>query len=201
MYDVRKIAAEDPKQDLKFILSEGKKGTNEIGFLPTEALERYIEKGWINLCENNGDRIGFSVLQWSASTGRILQLWLIADARRAAAGLALLAVAKHKAAALFTQRLSCWCAEDLEANAFWQAVGFDATGTRKGGEARKRKQIKYEFDALPLLWPQRAEADSQETVRRVLPVLQRTSVPYHKAKRKDEGPPDRRVRRSLFDQQ
>ena len=41
------------------------------------------------------------------------------------------------------RRIGLWCAEDIEANAFWTALGFTPGRTRDGGRKRGRKHIEY----------------------------------------------------------
>ena len=70
---------------------------------------------------------------------RVYQVCIQYDAQRRLHGAALVGRLINKAEAEGYDRISCWVADDIPANDFWQAMGFRMMGEREGGKHRKRK--------------------------------------------------------------
>lgn len=130
-----------------------KKFTDELGFLPTLALQWYADHGLVWRIRENGDPAGFLVarLDYSADTrlAGIIQAAIDFTAQRRRHGLALVEHAAAMATAAGKTVLQCWCAADLPANEFWRAAGFTATTTRDGGRSRNRKLILWRRPLAP----------------------------------------------------
>jgi len=123
---------------LRWILSEAKRGTKSIGFVPAEGLERASAAGLVLIDIENDDPVGFLVYGRSRSrlVTRIYQCWVRNDARRM---LRATAIVDHLAQISARERaveLTCWCAADLDSTAFWEALGFHWIGSRLGGGKR-----------------------------------------------------------------
>jgi N-acetylglutamate synthase-like GNAT family acetyltransferase len=114
--------------DLRFIDSLQKKFGRSLGFLPTEALEKNLEAGNVDLCLENGDPAGYllcrPVLSWQPGLSSIVQAAVCMDAQRRHHGLALLLQVEERARARGQVAMQANCAVGVEANEFWAAAGF-----------------------------------------------------------------------------
>lgn len=132
--------------DLTYVEALRRRESEAIGFLPLslyeDTLARSARRRWhmLWLAEADGDRVGFLLL----TTGRlggalhVLQLAIQEDARRREYGAALLAEAERTATALQRAGVSARVAADLEATAFWAAMGYELRGLLCGGQRRGR---------------------------------------------------------------
>lgn len=123
---------------LRWILSEAKKGTKSIGFVPLEGLERASRAGRVHIAFENDDPVAFCV--WGPSRSRLVirlyQVWTRNDARRLTHATAILEQIAQLGAARGAVELACWCAQDLEATIFWASLGFTENALRPGGRGR-----------------------------------------------------------------
>lgn len=105
-----------------------------IGFLPTAAWEKGIAQGHVAAIYNNDDLVGWSLYGTNAIREcRILQIWIRPDARLILHGRALVDAIEQRT--VREQNIWClrlWCADDLEANVFWPALGFKRKTWRWG---------------------------------------------------------------------
>lgn len=119
---------------LKLAMHAVRVDTYSIGWLPYPAYERRHEQGRVFAVSNNAEFVGFAL--WSPNYEdlelRILQIWIRGDARLLLHGRALTTAVCSEAAGLGLVRIRLWCAEDLAANLFWEALGFDCRGWRHG---------------------------------------------------------------------
>lgn len=146
MSDIIRLAT---LSDLSYINHLAGAESKSLGFIPKMAYESAItgektgkrwskvcnDKLWV--CENNGDLVGFVYATMGRATtgikmGKIAQIAIQEDARRIQRGLLLLEEAKRYGFEKGTLRWQCGCAEDLESNIFWQAMGWVKVGERKG---------------------------------------------------------------------
>jgi len=134
--------------DLRYVLDLCNKESKAIGFIPKPAYEAAVTgiKGghrWSLTCndrlyvceenegEPNPDRVGFVL----ASFGNIVKVNQIAiqeDARLIERGKALLSSVIQEGEKRGKQDFGCGCADDLESNIFWRAMGWNKTGQRRG---------------------------------------------------------------------
>jgi GNAT superfamily N-acetyltransferase len=131
-----------------YVVDLAKKHTDAIGFIPRPRLERYAECGQMALEYENGEPCGFLVWGNGWPVLKIYQACIQYDARRLEHGAALVARVEREAVRRGCSAVSLWCASDLEANLFWDAVGYRAAATKQGGERRGRKLIRW-VKALP----------------------------------------------------
>lgn len=105
-----------------------------IGWLPWQFYDRHDEDGRLVAVSRNGDLVGF--VAWDPGgldfAARIMQIWVRPDARMIEHGRALLSRVERDALAMGCPRVRLWCAEDLQANAFWAAMDFTAEARRLG---------------------------------------------------------------------
>jgi L-amino acid N-acyltransferase YncA len=124
---------------IDYVVSLSKKHYEEIGFLPKPRLEQYNQAGqlWSEL--ENGELCGFMV--WGAGWPvlRVYQVCIQYDAQRREHGINLVMRLITKADTEGYEAISCYVADDIEANKFWKQSGFTCIGQREGGARRGRK--------------------------------------------------------------
>lgn len=128
---------------LRYVLELARKNTEALGFIPAPKLEQYAAAGQLWMAYENDDPCGYLVFGAGWPVLRIYQACIQYDARRREHGLALLRRLIAYAIAHGYEAISCWCADDLEANAFWQAAGFVWAGQREGGRRRGSKHNRW----------------------------------------------------------
>lgn len=109
-----------------------------VGLLPTSRLEVYDQVGQLWLQYENDDPCGYLVFGNGWPVLKVYQCCIQVDARRRNHAAALI----NRLIAIGEKRncscISLWCADDLESNGFWRAMGFDLAGTRDNGNRRGR---------------------------------------------------------------
>lgn len=124
--------------DIPFVLDLAKKFKREIGYIPPVAIERETRRGNVIHGSLNDDDTGFLLihpkLSWNPTATAIIQTAVRLDAQRESLGSALVGQAALDALARGQSILQCWCRADIEANAFWKALGFEQVATREGGK-------------------------------------------------------------------
>jgi N-acetylglutamate synthase-like GNAT family acetyltransferase len=139
--------------DLALIRDLQKKFTNQIGYIPPIATERELEAGNVHCGILNGHDAGFLLIQphmkCQPTTAAIIQAAVYMDARRQHVGLALVTRACDDARHRGCGIIQAQCREDLEANAFWLAAGFEAIASKPGGDALGKKLIIYRQPLYP----------------------------------------------------
>jgi hypothetical protein len=123
--------------DLKWIDSLQKKQSRELGFLPWKALEGKIKLGQVLIAMCIGKPAGYLIAadryMKRDELGLITQMNVDPLYRGQLVAAALLQ-AQFDRSAYGCKLYSCWCAQDLEANRFWEAMGFTAIAYRSGGK-------------------------------------------------------------------
>jgi N-acetylglutamate synthase-like GNAT family acetyltransferase len=130
--------------DLKYIESLANKESKAVGFIPRVAYESAItgkkssEHRWsdtcndkIFLCIENEDPVGFVMISYG-KIAKVNQICIQEDARRIERGKLLINQAIRHGAGKGIFDFGCGCADDLESNKFWQAMGWDKVKQRKG---------------------------------------------------------------------
>jgi hypothetical protein len=130
--------------DLKFLDHLQKKYSNQLGFLPTQALEWNIENGKVSIALENDEPAAYLLGKGNylrdPHFGIIYQAAVSYDARRRLMGTALV---QHFMDAMEPniRLIGLWCAQDIEANEFWNACGFEAIAARHGSRRKGRVHI------------------------------------------------------------
>lgn len=156
--------------DLKGIDSLRKADGDSLGFLPimklqhivTQTLDRgrwrwLYESLWV--CEDNDDMTGYVLAGFHREGAKIEQICVRRDARRMERAMILEGVVDAEARARTKQRIRCRVAFDIEANFFWQAIGYNAIATvtstwMNQGESKSRRPLVV-YDKIicqPELW-------------------------------------------------
>ena len=160
--------------DLPYVISLSKKESGSLGFIPKMAYESAITgiktgDRWSNVCNDklfiivcNGDLVGFCLCsfglpQANMRIGKIAQICIQTDARKLLRGKLLLDAVMEYGSKFFTFRWQCGCAEDLESNIFWNAMGWVNIADRQGisykntwKQTSKRKINIYRFDNMDM---------------------------------------------------
>ena len=116
-----------------------------IGFLPSTRLEEYAARGQLYHQIDDDEWVGFLVCgpMRFGKACRVYQECIDKTARRYGSGYRLYRKFLDDCISAGCSRIILGCAEDLESNLFWKAVGLKAVGYRKGGEKRKRQIVIY----------------------------------------------------------
>lgn len=154
------------RRDLPMMRHLQAKLAHAIGYMPPAGVDVALESGWIQTATYNDDEAGFILsrpqLKCSPTLRPIIQSAVHFDLQRRHVGLALLDAVAEQAIADGMEGITCWCAEELEANAFWKAAGFIHVGTRDPHNARNRKlnlwrlALKFPFQTTLVGRPSRA---------------------------------------------
>lgn len=140
--------------DITFVRSLAKRHTDAVGFLPTAAVEWYLDAGGVSIAVDNGQPAGYllcrDALASSTAIRPILQAAVCYDARRRRHGLALVDRLAADAQDAGRKVLQLKCREELEANAFWAAAGFTAVGWQDAGRRRAGRVLVWARQVAPL---------------------------------------------------
>jgi predicted N-acetyltransferase YhbS len=132
-----------------------------LGFMPRAQLQGKIAAGHVLVAEDEvGLPIGYCISQdryfKRDDVGIIYQMNVSPGKQRALVGAALLK-AVFERAAYGCKLFCCWCAQDLDANYFWESLGFIPLAFRGGSSRKKRVHIFWqrrirEGDATTPFW-------------------------------------------------
>jgi|TARA_R100000655_G_scaffold86602_3_gene126670 ribosomal protein S18 acetylase RimI-like enzyme len=109
-----------------------RKNSDALGFIPRSALQRYEHNNQIIIETEGGDECGFLIYgkRWPDMT--IAQACIDYDVRRQKHGMnlvdQLITIAKKR-----HESITLRCRENLDANRFWKASGFNLIGSVQGG--------------------------------------------------------------------
>ena len=127
--------------DFAFIDALQKKHSKMVGFLMRPALEKHIELGRILIAEHANASVGYCLSQdryfRRDDCGLVSQLNVVQTKQRGLIGATLIKEVFHRAS-YACKLFSCWCAQDLEANYFWESLGFVPLAFRTGSRKVKR---------------------------------------------------------------
>ncbi len=123
---------------LRFIDSEARKGTNQIGFVQRSKVRWLANHGQVGIVEVNRDPVGFILHGRTPPNLRIYQVWMRSDARRHLYATLMLRHVEWFARAHRCRRIVLRCATDLAAIDFWLAIGFGIESIDKTRNARQR---------------------------------------------------------------
>lgn len=116
--------------DIKYIDSLRKQESNSIGFIPIQRYEMEItgeRNGTILIIRENNDNVGF-LYATHGTVSHIQQIAIQKDARLMERGKALIDKLQEISNQRNIRSMSCRCAQDLDSNHFWQALGFNLVG-------------------------------------------------------------------------
>lgn len=128
---------------VKYAVDLARKNSEALSFIPAPRLEQYADSGQLMIETENNDPCGFIVFGNNFPMLRIYQACIQYDARRIQHGLNLLHRLITYAGHYGFTAISLYCADDLEANQFWRAAGFQFAGQRPGGKRRGRMHNRW----------------------------------------------------------
>jgi hypothetical protein len=129
-----RAAVED---DLPYVMALQRANRESVGGLPSPALAERITRRTLALASINDDPVGYLLYDLRDGVLRIAQACIQYDARRRTYGEQLwLWVMNRHGAGIHEARLRC--AADIDANVFWQGMGFTCLGVVPGGARRGR---------------------------------------------------------------
>ena len=152
--------------DLPLLDRLQKRYNKELGYFPRGQYEGYLKQDAILIAHERGEvgrggrpgaGVGFILYKdrylKRDELGVVYQLCVDGGRQRGLVGAALLRAAFERSA--YGCRLfCCWCAQDLPANRFWEAMGFVPLAFRAGSERKSRVHI---------LWQRRVNAGDEAT--------------------------------------
>jgi ribosomal protein S18 acetylase RimI-like enzyme len=173
----------------------------QLGFFPRAQMEGYLKNEWVIVAESVGSRqqgagsnsgtglptawrLQPTLLGYCASRdryqkrdelGAIFQLCVDPSAQRMFVGANLLR-AVFERAPYGCKLFCCWCAQDIAANFFWEAMGFVPLAFRAGSREKGRvhifwqKRIREGDTVTPWWFPCQTSAGSIREDRLVLPI-------------------------------
>jgi len=128
--------------------------SNQIGFLPGQALATYIDRGCVQMATENGEPAGYVLAGRPPARNpdlvKIIQTAVALDARRRRHALALIDVVAANARDAGAKVLQACCRRDLESNAFWAAAGFLPLGIRTAPTARGEAHVIWRRQLCPV---------------------------------------------------
>src|SRR5688500_91815 len=186
--------------DVPFVDALQKKNTKQVGWFATRTIEGKINAGHVIVAEEGsgfrgqgsgnaspslnpeprtqnplGYLIGSDRYFKRDDVGVIYQINVVDGARRGLVGAALLQ-AQFERSAYGCKLYCCWCAQDLEANRFWEACGFVPLAFRAGSEAKRRvhifwsKRIRAGDTTTPWWFPSQTSGGAMMEDRLVFPI-------------------------------
>jgi GNAT superfamily N-acetyltransferase len=177
-------------EDFAFIDSLQKLHSRQVGFLKRQAIEAKIAAGQALIAEDphpnplpeyreREKRVGYVMGQdryfKHDNVGLIHQMNVAPDRQRGFIGMTLLK-ALFDRAAYGCLLYSCWCAQDIEANRFWESLGFVPLAYRGGSEKKRRlhifwqKRIREGDVTTPYWYPAETTGGQMAEARLVLPI-------------------------------
>lgn len=166
--------------DIAFIDMLQKMHSHMVGWSPTKAIEANIEGGHILIAEDQaGTPIGYCTgrdqYMKRDDVGIIYQLNVLPLKQRHLVG-AMLVKATFDRAAYGCKLFCCWCAQDIQANYFWESIGFIPLAFRTGSRAKQRIHIFWERriregdEVTPYWFPSQTTGGAIAEDRIVLPI-------------------------------
>lgn len=165
--------------DLPFIDALQKQHNKQLGFMNRPTLEGKVALGHVLIAESNGTRVGYLIgndrYQHRDELGVIFQLCVAPEYRRSLVAAHLLR-AQFERSAYGCKLYCCWCAQDLPANRFYEAMGFVPIAYRAGSEKKNRthifwqKRIRAGDTTTPWWFPSETRGGLMDAARIALPI-------------------------------
>jgi hypothetical protein len=187
--------------DLPFLDALQKLHTKQVGWMPTKQFEGKIKLGHVLVAEEVRDQkseissdsvsltsdlrpltsvpvgycMGHDQYFKRDDVGIIYQMNVVPTKQRGLIG-ATLVKAMFDRAAYGCRLFCCWCAQDIEANYFWESLGFIPLAFRAGSRGKQRvhifwqRRIRAGDTTTPYWFPAQTSAGSIREDRLVLPI-------------------------------
>lgn len=138
--------------DLTFIDDLQRKNAEELSFYPTCVFEREIDNQRIILARVNGEPAGYIYHGALGPISKIHQACIHYDLRGQLYGAALVRFFRSLAEAAGVMSITLRCGSDIDANGFWQAMGFVCQSVTPGGIRRMRDINEWRLDITQQLF-------------------------------------------------
>ena len=135
---------------LVYVDSLQKKNAEALSFYPKQVFEREAEKGRIFLGLLNGEPCGYIYVGAKGLDVKCHQVCIQYDARRRLYGAALTQALEDYAEGTYSITLRCGF--DLDANQFWESLGYRCVDVQDGGIRRMRKINVWRKQLMPMLF-------------------------------------------------
>lgn len=137
----------------KEVMELQRKFSNELGFLPSKAIDWYLEQSLVAVAAENGEPCGYLLgrerFAYQPLMRPITQAAVFMDAQRRHHGLALVNALCNRAVREGQHVVQCSCANDIDAVDFWLTAGFLPVGSHKLDNKRKRDIIVFRRLLVP----------------------------------------------------
>jgi len=150
-----------------------------LGFMPKAQLEGKVKLGHVLIAEDEMRLpIGYVMSQdryfKRDDVGIIYQMNVSPTAQRKLVG-AMLLRAVFQRAAYGCRLFCCWCAQDLDANYFWESLGFIPLAFRTGASGKRthifwQRRIREGDTTTPYWFPSKTDGGMMREDRLVLPI-------------------------------
>jgi hypothetical protein len=187
--------------DVPFLDQLQKMHSHMVGWMPTKQMEGKIAAGQVLIAESRGSgfgdrvsgqmpspesqnpnpeaRVGYCISQDQYNgrddVGIIYQLNVLPLKQRNLIGASLIKEVFDRAA--YGCRLfCCWCAQDIQANYFWESIGFLPLAFRTGSASKQRihifwqRRIRADDEVTPYWFPSMTKSGAIREDRLVLPI-------------------------------
>jgi N-acetylglutamate synthase-like GNAT family acetyltransferase len=138
--------------DLTYIDHLQRKNAEELAFFPKQVFEREVENQRIILAELNSEPCGYVYHGAFGVICRIHQACIQYDLRGQLYGAALVRDLTTRCQSFETATIKLRCGSDIEANKFWQAMGFVCEAVTQGGVRRMRDINHWVLNIQPQLF-------------------------------------------------
>ena len=166
--------------DVPFLDSLQKLHTKKVGWMPSAQFEGKIKAGHVLIAEDESKQpvgycIGNDQYFKRDDVGIIYQMNVLPGKQRGFIGATLLK-AMFDRAAYGCKLFCCWCAQDIEANYFWESLGFIPLAFRAGSRGKQRvhifwqRRIRAGDTTTPYWFPSQTTSGSIREDRIVLPI-------------------------------
>ena len=166
--------------DLPFIDTLQKMHSHMVGWTPTKQLEAHIAQGNMLIAEDESQTpLGYCLARDQYmkrdDVGIVYQLNVLPLKQRHLVGASLIKGVFDRAA-YGCKLFCCWCAQDIQANYFWESIGFIALAFRTGSRAKQRihifwqRRVRENDDVTPYWFPHQTSNGAVSEDRIVLPI-------------------------------
>jgi hypothetical protein len=166
--------------DIAFIDYLQKMHGHMVGWFPTKQLEKNIADGHVLIAEDAAkNAVGYCIARDQYmkrdDVGIVYQLNVMPMKHRHLVG-ATLVKATFDRAAYGVRLFCCWCAQDIQANWFWESVGFIPLAFRTGSRGKQRihifwqRRIREGDETTPYWFPSQTQNGAVREDRLVIPI-------------------------------
>jgi hypothetical protein len=139
--------------DRPYIIALQKKFSNQIGFLPTAAIDELVTASRVLVGRINEEPAGYFAFRQKMrgvpNCASIVQAAVQYDAQRLGVAMALENAAAELCRNAKAEMIQAWCRSDLPANLFWDVMRYRQIAQRHPKNARKRPIILWRKPLTP----------------------------------------------------